>query len=91
VLAAAGADTLNIKLTWSENSDNDFAYYRLYRSTDTTNAVDTTSELITISGSQGTTSCSDIFPRGISACAYRLFVYDKQGKSAGSNKAIAKK
>jgi hypothetical protein len=91
VLAAAGADTLNIKLTWSENSDNDFAYYRLYRSTDTTDAVDTTSELITISGSQGTTSYGDIFPRGISACAYRLYVYDKQGKSAGSNKAIAKK
>lgn len=91
VLAATTSDTLNIKLTWSQNSDTNFALYRLYRSADTTVAVDTTNQLVTIIGNQGTTSYDDVFHRNENAAAYRIFVFDKQGKAAGSNKVVVKK
>ena len=91
VVLAVSNDTTTIRLTWSQNSDANFAMYRLYRTTDTLAAVDTTANLLVIFNSQGTTNYDDTFGRTESAYAYRVFVFDKQGRFTGSNKVIARK
>jgi hypothetical protein len=91
VLAGTASDSTTVRLTWSQYTDDNFLLYRLYRSADTTVAVDTTTQLVTIIGSQGSTSYDDRFRQSESAVAYRIFVYDKQGKAAGSNKVVVKK
>ncbi len=91
VVLAVSNDTTTIRLTWSQNNDANFAMYRLYRSADTLAAVDTTANLLVIFNSQGTTNYDDTFGRNESAFAYRVFVFDKQGRFTGSNKVIAKK
>jgi fibronectin type 3 domain-containing protein len=91
VLAASMGDTNTVHLSWSQNTDEDFLLYRLYRSTDTVGTVDITDDLVAIIGAQGTTSYSDTFQGSQTAYAYRIFVFDKQGKSTGSNKAVVVK
>ncbi len=88
VILAGNSDSSGAHLTWSQNSDSDFAMYRLYRSTDTTRAVDTTSQLVAILNTQSTTSYSDAVLRSFPALAYRIFVFDQQGLAASSNKVV---
>lgn len=88
VVLAGNSDSTGAHLTWSENSDSDFAMYRLYRVTDTTRTVDTTSQLVAILNTQSTTSFDDAVLRSFPALAYRVFVFDRQGKASPSNKVV---
>lgn len=88
VVLAGNSDSTGARLTWSENGDSDFAMYRLYRVTDTTQAVDTTSQLVAIFNSQSATSYDDAVLLSYPALAYRVYVFDRQGKASPSNKVV---
>jgi hypothetical protein len=62
--------------------------YRLYRSIDTTRAVDTTSQLVAILNSQSETSYDDALLLSHAALAYRVYVFDRLGKGSASNKVV---
>ncbi|PWB76394.1 hypothetical protein C3F09_00035 [candidate division GN15 bacterium] len=88
VVLAGNSDSTGAHLTWSQNGDSDFAMYRLYRSTDTTRAVDTTSQLVAILNTQSTTSYDDAVLRSYPALAYRIYVFDQLGRATPSNKVV---
>ena len=88
VVLAGNSDSTGARLTWSENGDNDFAMYRLYRATDTTRAVDTTNQLVAILNSRSTTSFDDAVLLSYPALAYRVYVFDRQGKASPSNEVV---
>lgn len=88
VILAGNSDSTGARLTWSQNSDSDFAMYRLYRVTDTTRTVDTTSQLVAILNSQSETSYDDAVLLSYPALAYRVYVFDRLGKGSPSNKVV---
>jgi len=88
VVLAGNSDSTGARLTWSENGDPDFAMYRLYRASDTTRATDTTSQLVAIFNSRSTTSFDDAVLLSYPALAYRIYVFDRQGKATPSNKVV---
>lgn len=72
-----------LRLGWSQNTDDDFESYRIYRSE--SSPVDTTQAPVTIINAQSTTSYEDTnLDSGVSYF-YRVFVFDTGGLSAGSN------
>ncbi|MCB2202110.1 fibronectin type III domain-containing protein [bacterium] len=80
VLAGALSDATTVRLTWTANGDHDFQSYRIYRSSSST--VDDSDQLVDIITSRSTTSTT----HGLTANRwYRVYVYDKQGLSTGSN------
>ena len=83
VLSQPIQDTLSLKLTWSPTTENDFANYRLFRST--TAPVDTSFAPIAIISDRARTEFRDFSAVPNLLYYYRLFVFDRFGLSAGSN------
>lgn len=83
VLSQPIPDTLSLKLSWSPSTENDFANYRLYRST--TSPVDTSFAPIVIINNQTQTEFRDFSVVPNLLYYYRLFVFDRFGLTAGSN------
>ena len=81
-LSSVGDDRLT--LTWSENADTDFSEYRVYHSTSP--GVTEADDLVFTAGEQEITYFDHI---GIDTQAfdhyYRVYVYDRGGKSSRSN------
>lgn len=89
VLSQPSADSVGLLLTWSPSSENDFANYRLYRST--TSPVDTSFAPIHIFNDKNTTEYHDLSVSPNIDYYYQLFVYDKYNLSAGSNEVQGRK
>jgi fibronectin type 3 domain-containing protein len=83
VLSQPVPDGDALTLTWSPSVENDFANYRLYRSTSA--PVDTASAPIVVINNAQTTQYRDLSVQANVTYYYRLFVFDKYGLSAGSN------
>ncbi|MCJ7507923.1 MAG: fibronectin type III domain-containing protein, partial [candidate division Zixibacteria bacterium] len=67
----------SLVLSWTENKDDDFESYRIYRSA--TSPVTISSSLIKIINQQSTTSFTDADVLPSSHYFYNVFVFDKQG------------
>ncbi|MBD3403299.1 hypothetical protein GF420_10425 [candidate division GN15 bacterium] len=80
VLAGALQDEVTVRLTWTQNADDDFQSYRIYRSN--SSAVDEGDELVDIFTSRSNTSATFALTTNR---WYRVFVYDRQGLSTASN------
>jgi hypothetical protein len=84
VLAApTKIDSTSLKLVWTQNSDSDFASYRIFRSTAAN--VDTLDVLVTIINQAGTTTFTDENLTTGQTYYYKVFVYDQKGLAAESN------
>jgi fibronectin type 3 domain-containing protein len=73
-----------LQLVWSRSDADDFASYRLFRSLTTT--VDSTSFLVTILTAQSAQSYNDTGLVDEKYYYYRLYVCDKSGNAAASNR-----
>lgn len=80
VLAGALSDAATARLTWTQNADPDFQSYRIYRAGSA--SVSNSDELVDIITSRSVLSAN--FSLTTSRW-YRVYVYDKQGLSTGSN------
>jgi fibronectin type 3 domain-containing protein len=78
-----GDGTSQVQLSWSRSSDNDFASYRLYRSS--TAPVNLNSLLVTSLTNQSTTEYIDNNLKAVTKYVYRIYVYDQAGNATGSN------
>ncbi len=87
VQLASRTDGTSTILTWTVNNDADFASYQIFRDTLAT-VSNSTSRLLTIINSQGTTTFTDTRP-DTTKFNYKIFVYDKQGLFTGSNQVSA--
>ena len=83
MLSQAVQDSSSLKLSWSPSSADDFANYRLYRST--SEPVDTTFAPIRIINDAAITEFQDVSAIKNIDYFYQIFVFDKFGLSAGSN------
>ncbi|MFQ5639889.1 MAG: fibronectin type III domain-containing protein [bacterium] len=72
-----------LNLFWSENSDSDFAHYRIFRSNES--GVDTGSSLATIIQDRGSLSFTDSTLVSNTTYFYRVYVFDTSGLFSGSN------
>ncbi|MCU0643151.1 MAG: fibronectin type III domain-containing protein, partial [bacterium] len=75
----------SLTLTWSKNQDDDFESYRIYRAT-APNAVDSTSFVAEIIYDQNIVNYEDTGLKEDTEYNYQIYVFDTDGKSAGSNK-----
>ena len=75
--------TSTVSLSWSQNTDPDFASYKLLRSTSPN--VTTNNTLIATITNQNQTSFTDANLTPNTTFFYKLFVFDKAGLSTGSN------
>ncbi|SYZ73657.1 exported hypothetical protein [Candidatus Zixiibacteriota bacterium] len=82
-LSATTQSSSSIRLSWSQETDNDFASYQIYRSPNAT--VNTGSDLVTIITSRTTLSYSDDNLEANKAYYYRIYVFDNTGLSTASN------
>ena len=73
-----------VVLTWSENNDNDFESYRVYRS-EAPDTVTAGSNVVKIVNQKSTTSFTDEDVLPDSLYYYKVFVFDKGGMYTGSN------
>ena len=84
VLAApAKVDSTRLKLVWTQNTDSDFASYRIFRSTSP--GVDSLDPLVTVINQAGTTTFTDENLTTGQAYYYKVLVYDQKGLAAESN------
>ncbi len=85
VVLAAPVATLSstLRLTWSASLNPNFANYRLYRGNSA--QVDNSDIPIVILNSATVTTHDDVGLSSTTSYYYRLYVYDLQGRSAGSN------
>lgn len=86
--AVALFDSTSASLTWTRNDDDDFESYRIFR--DTTAGITVADNLIAIITSKATVSFKNFVPfvsgpNPVSAYYYRVFVFDRQSLSTGSN------
>lgn len=86
---AVEGSTTELDLTWSKNDDEDFASYRIYR-TEAPQAVDSSSFMVKIINDQNTTNYRDTELEEDSEYNYRVYVFDDDGKSSGSNTETGK-
>ncbi|MBN2009286.1 fibronectin type III domain-containing protein [candidate division KSB1 bacterium] len=77
-----------LSLSWSRSNDDDFASYKIFRST--TAGVDSTDLLITTISQQNTTNYEDSNLHENTAYYYRVYVYDTGGLAAGSNELMGR-
>ncbi len=84
-----GNSTSSLNLSWSKNADGDFASYRIYRAEAPT-AVDSNSFVVDIIYNQNTTDYQENNLKENTEYNYRVYIFDKGGKSAGSNTATGK-
>ena len=83
VKLAARADSLSSILTWSTNNDDDFSSYQIYRGTES-EVSQINGKLLTIVNERAITTFTDTRPDS-TTYYYKIFVYDKQGMTIGSN------
>jgi phosphodiesterase/alkaline phosphatase D-like protein len=83
VLSQPVEEVAALTLGWSSSKDNDFANYRLYRST--VSPVDTAAAPIVVINSASTTTYRDTGVAPNVVYYYRIFVFDQFELSAGSN------
>ncbi|HNW60189.1 MAG TPA: fibronectin type III domain-containing protein [bacterium] len=84
LLAAPSASAPNaLRLTWSVSRITTFASYRIFRST--APSIDGTGTPIVIINSISATTHDDLGLTANTSYYYRVFVYDLQGRSSGSN------
>lgn len=81
-------DTSTLRLSWSQNTDSDFASYRIYRSR--TPGIIENQPPIHIINVNSSTTFTDLGLDRSTTYYYRVFVYDRGGLSAGSNEVQAK-
>lgn len=81
-------DTSTLRLSWSQNTDSDFASYRIYRSR-TPGIVENQPPIHIINVNTATTF-TDLGLDRSTTYYYRVFVYDRGGLAAGSNEVQAK-
>jgi hypothetical protein len=86
-LAISLQDTLTAHLSWTINDDNDFASYRIYRSVSAGILVENDFLTISIITDQNTVTLNDYLPGG-GTYYYRVFVFDLEGNTAGSNEVV---
>lgn len=80
-------DSTTLRLTWSKNNDEDFAFYSIYRSK--TSPVDTTGAPIAIiSSNPAKTEYTDVGLEPRTRYYYRVFVVDTGGLRSGSNEVF---
>jgi len=84
-----GNSSTSLYLSWSKNADEDFASYRIFR-TEAPQKVDSTSFMVDILTNQNVTTYEDKNLKQGTEYNYRVYVYDKAGKSTGSNTAKGK-
>lgn len=77
-----------LSLNWSQNEDDDFANYKIYRSEE--EGVDTTDYPVATISDQNTTSYDDENLKENTTYYYRIYVYNNQGLSAFSNEVSGK-
>ena len=87
VLAGTRSDSTTVRLTWSRNTDDDFASYRIYRSTSAIPEPPLETQMIAFINEQNTSSYNDYVPSS-GTYHYIIYVYDHQGETAGSNEVI---
>jgi fibronectin type 3 domain-containing protein len=76
-LSLSQADSISLRLSWSQNRDDDFGYYQIFRVDTTQGITDTTS--ISIISQQSTTSFTDSqLKPGVKYCYY-ILVRDLEG------------
>ncbi len=86
-LAVGLVDSTTAHLTWTRSEDEDFASYRIYRSDTSDINVDADSLTITILTSRSTVSHDDYLSSS-GTYYYRIFVFDAQELSSGSNEVV---
>ncbi len=87
ILAGGLIDSAIVHLTWTENDDSDFATYRICRSDTQGLIIDDADSLRVAILNQRTTLSYDDYLPSAGTYYYRVFVFDTQGLSAGSNEA----
>lgn len=84
LLAGVQMDSVNIRLTWSEPTTDDFESYRIFR--DFATMVDTSDgTFIEFGNNRSTTTYIDYAPLVDTTYYYRVYVFDNQGAYTGSN------
>ncbi len=84
VLAAGLIDASTVGLSWSQNNEEDFASYRIYRSNSAIPDPPPENLLIKLVTGRATLSYDD-FLASAGTYRYKVYVFDRQGKSTGSN------
>lgn len=84
----AGNSLTSLTLNWSQNDDNDFASYKIFRAR--IPGVDSTSLLVTTISEQSTANYEDANLEANTEYYYRIYVYDTGGLSAGSNEEMGR-
>jgi len=84
-LAVGLIDELTISISWTENIDDDFESYQIYRG-NTADVTDLTGQRLTAINDQQQTSFTDVRFDALDTYYYVIYVYDRQGlKSSKSN------
>ena len=84
-LAVGLVDDLTISISWTENSDDDFESYQIYRG-NSVDVTDLTGQRLTAINDQQQTGFTDIRFDALDTYYYVIYVYDRQGlKSSKSN------
>ncbi|MEW5797030.1 MAG: hypothetical protein AB1772_11800 [Candidatus Zixiibacteriota bacterium] len=87
VLAVALTEPETAHLSWTMNNDVDFASYRIYRSVSP--GIDVTFEFLTIAiVTDRNNTTYDDFLSTAGTYYYRVFVFDSEGLTAGSNEVM---
>jgi hypothetical protein len=87
-LAVGLVDTVTAHLSWTQNEDDDFASYRIYRSVSGGITVGADHLTVAIITNQNTTSYDDFIPSS-GAYYYKIFVFNTQGLNCpGSNEVV---
>ncbi|HHL73576.1 MAG TPA: hypothetical protein ENJ29_13805 [Bacteroidetes bacterium] len=76
-------DDGTVQVTWTQNSDTDFASYRIFRSTSPN--ITTASTLRSVILEQTTTSYIDTGTQPGTTYYYKVYVFDAAGNQTGSN------
>ncbi len=84
-LAVGLTDELTISISWTENNDEDFESYQIYRG-NSVDVTDLTGQRLTAINDQQQTSFTDVRFDALDTYYYVIYVYDRQGlKSSKSN------
>jgi len=84
-IAVGLIDSLTIEISWSQNTDDDFVSYQIYRGDDPS-VTDLTGQRLTIINGQATTTYTDFRYLPSETYYYVIYVYDRHGlKSEKSN------
>ncbi|RKY59515.1 MAG: hypothetical protein DRP94_03405, partial [Candidatus Latescibacterota bacterium] len=86
-LSVVKEDSNSVTLSWSRSTEEDFAYYKLFRSEGP--GVTTSSTLVATIQSDAAVSFEDRSVKSGKTYYYRVFVFDEGGLYSGSNEVTA--